>query len=203
MTRRRGAASVAVVGALVVGAAACNDDGRDLADSPPPTPPVTEAPIVAEQPGTSGVFAMTSPAFGESGLIESQFTCDGDDLHPPLVISDPPAGAVELAVVVTDESAGGYVHWVVAGLPASTELLDPTQPLPDGAVLGTTDGGVTGWEGPCPPAGDEAHRYRFSVFAFAEPVGMQPGLAGRDAVDVLARTAAAGDDLDAFYARQA
>lgn len=181
--------------AVAIGAA-CNDDGRRLADAPPPTP---TAPAVSEVTGET--FQLTSPAFVEAGAIDERFTCDGEDVFPPLAIAGLPPAVVELAVVVVDESADGYVHWVAAGLPATAVALDPATGLPDGTVEGTSDGGIVGWQGPCPPAGGEAHLYRFRVYAFAEPIGIQPGLAGREAVAQLSAAAIASAELSGYYAR--
>src|SRR5918995_277802 len=74
----------------------------------------------------TGVFQLTSPAFTEGGTIPDEFTCVGDDVSPPLAWSGVPVGTVELALVVRDPDADGFVHWVVAGLPAATGGLAET-----------------------------------------------------------------------------
>jgi Raf kinase inhibitor-like YbhB/YbcL family protein len=75
---------------------------------------------------------------------------------------------------VTDPDAGGFVHWVVYGLPGSTIGLREGR-LPQGARAGTNGFGDTGYGGPCPPPGDGAHRYVFTLYALDEPVGSGAG----------------------------
>lgn len=143
-------------------------------------------------------LTLTSPAFDQGGQIDPVFTCNGDNQIPPLTFSGVPQAAVELAVTVVDEDADGYVHWVVAGLPSSMTGLN-SDAIPEEAVFGTTDSGVSGWAGPCPPPGDDPHAYEFTLHAFAEPLGLQPGLEGRQAVEVIRQTAIESATLTAFY----
>ena len=72
-------------------------------------------------------FKLMSPAFGENGSIPSQYTCDGDDISPPLVWSDVPYGTKSLALIMDDPDAPDpakpqrvYVHWVVYNISPMT-----------------------------------------------------------------------------------
>ena len=112
----------AALAAVVVVAAACVSDGRALAPPEPgatipPDPPVS---VATTEPGavvgTAGPFVLTSPEFVEGGGLDDRFTCYGAGVSPSLQWSGVPSGAVELAVGVTDEDAGGAVHWVVTNL---------------------------------------------------------------------------------------
>ncbi len=99
----------------------------------------------------------------------------------------PPEGAVELALVVRDVDADGFVHWVVAGLPPTSRGLAEGE-VPAGAVEALNDFGRPGWSGPCPP--DGTHRYEFRVLALAEPSGVTAGQpAGEAAAQVEAAPA--------------
>ena len=80
----------------------------------------------------------------------------------------PPAGTVELALLVTDDDANGYVHWAVAGIPPTAGEKGEGATI-TGAVEGVNDFGDTGWSGPCPPAG-APHTYRFQLLR-ARPAG--------------------------------
>jgi Raf kinase inhibitor-like YbhB/YbcL family protein len=184
--------------ALVVGG--CNDDGRALA--PAPTVPIAPATTTTTAPaaGEIGGLTITSPALVEGGFLDITFTCDGFEVAPELHIVNVPPTAAELAVSVVDRDAGGYVHWVVTGLAPESTVLDP---VPPDAAIGRTDGGVTGWEGPCPPAGDEPHAYVFTVYALPEPIGAAHGAPGRQTVEQLEAAASASDTLVVFYGRQA
>lgn len=133
--------------------------------------------IGCQQPREAGapIMEVTSAAFEEGAPIPVEHTCDGRDARPPLSWEPPPEGTRELIVVVDDPDApsGAFVHWLVAGLPPTTETLGRV--LPEGAVEGRNDFGETGWRGPCPPPGDEPHRYRFRILAVAELTGLGPG----------------------------
>lgn len=107
---------------------------------------------------------LTSPAFAHNQPIPSSYTCDGADMNPPLVISDVPANAKALALIVDDPDAprGDWVHWLLWNItPETSGISEHT--VPTGAAEGTTDFGRTGWGGPCPPSG--THRYVFKLYA--------------------------------------
>ncbi|MGE0868437.1 MAG: YbhB/YbcL family Raf kinase inhibitor-like protein [Kofleriaceae bacterium] len=110
-------------------------------------------------------LTVTSPAFNSNGLIPAEFTCDGNDISPPLSWSNLPEGTRSVAILVEDPDApsGTVTHWMVTGIPASTTSLDKGAALPAGAMAARNDRGNAGYMGPCPPSG--RHRYRFQVYA--------------------------------------
>ena len=111
-------------------------------------------------------FTLTSPAFAEGGSIPTEYTCDGGDKPIPLEWSGVPDGTAELALVMDDPDARGFVHWVVVGVtPTASGFSDGA--IPDGAVEGQTGFGV-GYGGPCPPSG--THRYEFTLYALSSPL---------------------------------
>jgi hypothetical protein len=168
--------------AAVVALAGCNDDGRTLEPTSATMPP-SEVPATTPADDVTGL-RVTSPDVVEGGALDPAFTCDGAGLAPLLVVSGAPPAAAELAVAVVDLDAADFVHLVVAGLPSTTAQVDPNQP-PDGAVLGRTDSDVLGWDAPCPPPGDAAHRYEIRLYAAAEPLGLAPGLPGHEAIGMI------------------
>lgn len=107
---------------------------------------------------------ITSPAFNNKEPIPSKYTCDGDDVSPPLKISNIPEGTKSLALISEDPDApaGNWVHWVVWNLDPDTEEI-PEGTLPSGAVEGVTSFGNNEYGGPCPPSG--RHRYYFRLYA--------------------------------------
>ena len=133
----------------------------------------TSASATAGQP-----LALSSSAIADGGEVPARYTCRGEDLSPPLLWTDVPAGTVEVALVVRDVDAEGFVHWVLAGLPADLGGVAEATP-PAGAVEAANDFGRPGWAGPCPPAG--THTYEFRVYALAQPSGVVVGEAGSDA----------------------
>src|SRR6266542_2686441 len=97
---------------------------------------------------------LTSPAFADRETIPERFTCDGDDISPPLEWSGIPDAAAELALLVEDPDAPGatFVHWVLFGLDPTTDGLAEGS-VPPEAKNGLTSFGKTGYGGPCPPRG--------------------------------------------------
>lgn len=116
---------------------------------------------------------LTSSAFDQDGQIPLKYTCEGEDLSPPLSWSDAPAGTKSFAMIVDDPDAPDpkapkmvYVHWVLHNIPPSTTSLPENATksgLPAGTVQGMTDFGRKDYGGPCPPIG--VHRYFFKLYA--------------------------------------
>jgi Raf kinase inhibitor-like YbhB/YbcL family protein len=127
-----------------------------------------------------GTMQLTSTAFGEGGLIPVRYTCDGENVSPPLKWSGAPAGAKSFALIVDDPDApaGIWVHWLVYDLPPTTtelpEGVAKSQYLPGGAKQGLNDFKHLGYGGPCPPPG-KAHRYFFKLFALDRVIELKPG----------------------------
>lgn len=112
---------------------------------------------------------LTSPAFTHGGAIPSRYTCDGEDLSPPLQISGVPEGTQSLVLICDDPVAPGntWNHWILFNIdPAMTEITEGTEP--PGSAGGTNSWGRTGYGGPCPPSG--THRYLFKLFALDAPL---------------------------------
>lgn len=118
-------------------------------------------------------FKLTSPAFGQNGSIPPQYTCEGDDISPPLAWYDIPPGTKSLALIVDDPDAPDpakpqrvYVHWIVYNISPITLKLPLNAArtgLPLKALHGTNDWGKQTYGGPCPPIG--RHRYFFKLYA--------------------------------------
>jgi Raf kinase inhibitor-like YbhB/YbcL family protein len=111
---------------------------------------------------------LTSAAFTDGEPIPERYTCDGDDLSPPLTWTAPPVGARSLALCVDDPDAGRYpfTHWLAWGIVAAAGGLEEGEAAPG---EGRNDFGAPGWRGPCPPPG-KPHRYVFTLYALdAEP----------------------------------
>ena len=120
-------------------------------------------------------LAVTSSAFEEGGPIPERFSCEGENVPPPLRWSDIPEDTRELVLVVTDPDApsGTFVHWAVWGIDPSVTGIDGE--LPEGAVEGTSSSGKATYIGPCPPTGDEPHRYHFEVIALSGQLPLEAG----------------------------
>ncbi|MCX7680378.1 MAG: YbhB/YbcL family Raf kinase inhibitor-like protein [Anaerolineae bacterium] len=121
-------------------------------------------------PAASSVdFALTSAAFAHESSIPVKYTCDGEDVSPPLQWDNPPPGTRSFALLMEDPDApvGNWVHWVIYNLPARSRALPEAVPaeaqLPDGGRHGQNSWGRLGYRGPCPPSG--THRYFFRLYA--------------------------------------
>ena len=121
-------------------------------------------------------FIVTSPDFMADKPIANThvfkgFGCEGENASPALAWSGAPEGTKSYAVTVYDPDAptgSGWWHWVVFNIPATVTALDAgasASGLPEGAVQSRTDYGTESYGGPCPPAGDEPHRYIVTIHA--------------------------------------
>lgn len=110
-------------------------------------------------------LSVSSLAFAPGAPIPSRFTCQGEDVSPPLRWSTVPAAARTVQIVMRDPDApgGNFIHWRLTGIPASTRSLGAGQ-IPFGARPGRNGFGTVGYRGPCPPAGP-AHHYLITVSA--------------------------------------
>jgi len=129
--------------------------------------------------GPAWAFEISSPAIGKNKMIPDKFTanafgCTGQNVSIPLVWKDVPKDAKSLAITMYDPDAptgSGFWHWLVANIPVATTSLAEdagatgNAKLPAGSVQARNDAGSAAYFGPCPPKGDKAHRYIFTVFA--------------------------------------
>lgn len=179
-------ASVTAGLAILVVLTGCGG-GRPGSPSPPApeatSPNATTTTLVADPP------TITSPAFADGAPIPVRFTCQGDDIPPPLAWSAS-SSAAELALVVDDPDAAGFVHWIVTGIaPGSGSTADGQTPA-NGRSL-PNSGGKDGYFGPCPPAGTGTHHYRFTLYQLPAALELPPGSAGVQAAQAIAQAATA------------
>jgi Raf kinase inhibitor-like YbhB/YbcL family protein len=129
----------------------------------------------------SAQIQLLSPAFKQGSRIPDIYTCESDDVSPPLRWSGCPIGARSLALICDDPDAprGTWVHWVLFNLPIEAVELAQGVPkvpeLPSGPRQGRNDSGRVGYMGPCPPPG-KPHRYFFRLYALDIALGLQPGI---------------------------
>jgi len=122
--------------------------------------------------GATGMaLTITSPAFTDSASIPRKYSCDGNDVSPPLSWSGVPDNAKSLALIMDDPDApnGTWTHWVVWNIPVNSTSLPEgvsktTASITGGGMQGQNSWPKTGYGGPCPPPGN-AHHYYFRLFA--------------------------------------
>lgn len=121
---------------------------------------------------------ITSPAFQNNQRIPAQYTCDGENVNPPLTITDVPTGAKSLVLIMDDPDSptGTWDHWIVFNIPvATTEILEGQEPA---GVQGKTSFGEVGYGGPCPGSGE--HRYFFKFYALDRQLDLQEGASKKE-----------------------
>lgn len=122
-------------------------------------------------------FTLKSPDIaGQLSVKEvfNGFGCTGKNVSPALMWKNAPKGTKSFAITVYDPDAptgSGWWHWIVFNIPNDVSKIasgagDVTKGLmPKGAVQNVTDYGAAGFGGACPPEGDKAHQYIFTVHA--------------------------------------
>ena len=127
-------------------------------------------------------FRLESPVLPEGARFPARYTCDGDDVSPPLRWRGAPPSTRSYALIMYDPDApiGTFIHWVLYDIPAGRlELPEavPARPeIPGVGVHGVNDFGRLGYGGPCPPRGHGRHRYYFALHALdVESLGLRPG----------------------------
>jgi hypothetical protein len=124
---------------------------------------------VSEERSREMAIIVSSSAFQEGGVIPAKYTCDGNDVSPPLKWAPVPEGTKSIALISDDPDApmGTWVHWVMWNIPAGVselaEYVPPKPELPDGSRQGISNFRRCGYGGPCPPSG--VHRYYFKIYA--------------------------------------
>ena len=142
---------------------------------------------------------LTSSAFEHEGAIPARYTCDGQDVSPPLTLHELPDGAVTLVLLMVDPDApsGTWDHWIAYDLPTVTEVPEAVASL---GTLGRNSWGRTAYGGPCPPSG--THRYVLTVYALDAGLELGPGASKATVLDALTGHVLADASLTGLYARR-
>lgn len=136
-----------------------------------------------EMSGTIGDMTLTSAAFDHGGPIPARYTCDGENVSPPLLLSGAPEGTRSIALIMEDPDVpttiradGMWNHWVVFNIPPDTTEIGEGKQPPGVRGIGTS--GDLGYEGPCPP--DREHRYVFKAVALDTTLDLAEGATKAD-----------------------
>lgn len=118
-------------------------------------------------------FVLSSPVFKHGGEIPEKYTCDGEDIAPPIEWTGIPENTRSLVLIVEDPDAPDpkapkltWVHWMLYNIPPEVTSLPEgltDKNLPLGVLEGLNDWKVAGYDGPCPPIG--RHRYFHRLYA--------------------------------------
>jgi Raf kinase inhibitor-like YbhB/YbcL family protein len=114
---------------------------------------------------------VRSVAFTHGGYIPPRYTCEGENVNPPLEISNLPENTKSLALIVEDPDAprGTYDHWIVWNIAPNETIGENSRP----GISGKNSFGNMDYGGPCPPSG--SHRYFFKVYALDSALDIKAG----------------------------
>lgn len=123
---------------------------------------------------------VTVKGFDEEGVIPREFTCEGSDDSPEVLISGLPEGASSLALIMDDPDApsGTFTHWMLYNISPGTTVISRGSGKggSEGWSHGKNDFGKKAYGGPCPPRGHGPHRYYFTVYALDLQSPVEEGL---------------------------
>ena len=80
------------------------------------------------------------------------------------------------------------------------EGIPATERLKNGAIEGKSDFDMIGYGGPCPPPG-KVHRYRFTLYALANPLDLPRGASRQQLLDAMKGHILAQGQLTGLYQR--
>jgi Raf kinase inhibitor-like YbhB/YbcL family protein len=143
-------------------------------------------------------LSVESPAFENNKFIPAKYTCDGDDVNPPLTIEGVPEGTKTLALIVDDPDCptGTWDHWIVWNIPATaSKIAENTAP----GTEGMNDFRRRSYGGACPPSG--THRYFFMVYALDVKLDLSPTSRKRDVEKAMQGHVLAKGELVGLYRR--
>ncbi len=169
-------AVLVIAAALLAGCQPSASPGESVAGSAPGSAPGGSVAPAPSEDLSGSAFSLTSAAFAEGEAIPSVYSCDGEELSPPLEWSGAPDGTSAYALIVHDPDAGGFVHWVVGNIsPILANFPEGySTELPEEAAQGENGAGTIGWLGMCPPSG--THTYVFTLYALFEPADVPQGV---------------------------
>lgn len=129
--------------------------------------------------GKNGI-SISSQEFAKGGVIPTLYTCDGDNINPPLVIDRVPGDAKSLVLIVEDMDSKpeGFTHLIIYNLSPETLNIESGN-LSAEASYGINDYGEIGYDGPCPPQ-NENHKYYFRIYAIGERLPNDKNLNRKD-----------------------
>lgn len=127
---------------------------------------------------------LASQEFSNLQMIPANYTCKGNNINPPLEISDAPAQTKSLALIVIDPDAphGDFTHWLIWDIPPATQRIDADS-APHQATQGVNGTETIGYMGPCPPSG--THRYIFSLYALDTMLNLATSIKADELISAL------------------
>jgi Raf kinase inhibitor-like YbhB/YbcL family protein len=151
-------------------------------------------------------ISLSSTAFKDGERIPTKYTCEGQDISPPLEWGEPPPGTRAFALIMDDPDAPGgvFTHWVIFNIASDSrklaEAISTQGQLLGDALQGKNDFGRTGYGGPCPPPG-RPHRYQFTLYALNQPLDLKAGISKKQLLSAMQDHILAQGQLTGTYQR--
>lgn len=196
------ACTIPITGAPPTASIEETEQGEPEALSQPTIEP-TEIPAPTE---VRMPFELTSTAFAQGEPIPVKYSCDGDDISPPLAWGDPPEGTQTFTLIMDDPDApvGIWDHWIIIDIPADVRTL-PENMLAGmkfgdtSPIYGKNSWGRNDYGGPCPPSG--THRYFFKLYALDTTLNLGEGASKSQVTSTMEGHILAETDLMGTYSR--
>lgn len=131
---------------------------------------------------------LSSPAFSEGGKIPMKYTCQGEEINPPLHIEGVPEQAKSLVLIMDDPDVPAFVrkdqmydHWILFNLSPKLRQIEENSTPP--GFVGKSTNGKSKYVGPCPP--DREHRYFFKLYALDKELSLKTGATKKEVEDAM------------------
>ena len=156
--------------------------------------------IESQQEPVYATMEISSSAFNNNGLLPEEYTCDGDDISPPLSFGKIPDNATSMVLIVDDPDApmGTFVHWLVWNIPSNITGFSKGEKIP--YPQGINDFGNIGYNGPCPPIGS-THHYYFKIYALDTILDLKEGADVNDLTNAMSGHVLAEGQIMGKYGR--
>jgi Raf kinase inhibitor-like YbhB/YbcL family protein len=141
---------------------------------------------------------LSSPVFEPNTMIPKKYTCQGEDINPPLTINDYPEGTVSLALINDDPDAPmkTWDHWLIWNIKPTETILENSAP----GIQGKNSWGKNEYGGPCPPSG--THRYFFKLYALNCELNLPEGARKTELLDAMDGHILAQVELIGLYSKK-
>jgi Raf kinase inhibitor-like YbhB/YbcL family protein len=143
----------------------------------------------------TATLEISSPAFSNKGSIPMKYTCEGDEINPPISVKNIPAGTKSLTLIVDDPDApkGTFDHWVIWNIKPTELISENSAP----GIQGKNGAGAAHYKGPCPPQGE--HRYFFKIYALDINLELKEGADKKAVEDAMKDHILAKGELIGMY----
>ncbi len=135
--------------------------------------------------------------FENNEKIPEKYTCQGQDINPPLFFEDIPENTVSLVMIMDDPDApmGTWDHWILFNMPVIGKINENS--TPENTKIGKNSWEKTEYGGPCPPYG--THRYFFKLYALDTNLNLENGASKKQIEEAMQGHVIARAELIGLY----